>query len=57
MKTNISEATNEIQKIGKEIKHNCREHITMSGLRYEGISWPEVCSILAKYGFKDEIPF
>ena len=46
-----------VQNIGDIIDKKCIEHITTSGLRFEGISRKEILDILEEYGYEREIPF
>ena len=45
------------QAIGDEIEKQSREHITISGKRFVGISLAEVHRILTNYGYENKPPF
>ena len=46
-----------VSKIAKQLEGKSREHTTISGLRFVGVSWAEISRILEQYGYKPLPPF
>lgn len=46
-----------VNEMGNEILNKCQEHIKSGGLRFYGVSHPEIMKTLIQYGYKENIPF